>query len=45
LERQGVRPERPRLEARRADSGGVFLGEGQPAPFPPAREFGEWGAL
>jgi len=34
--RQGARPEEPRLKARRAESRGGVLGEGQPAPSPPA---------
>jgi len=38
-----ARPEGPKLEARRAESGGGVLGEGQPGPSPPAR--GSGGAL
>ena len=37
LGRQGARAEGPRLEARRTENGGGVLGEGQPAPSPPAR--------
>ena len=36
LGRKGARPEGPKLEDRRAESGGRVLGEGQPAPSPPA---------
>ena len=39
----GARPEGPKPEARRAEVGVVFLGRGQLAPSPPARESG--GAL
>jgi len=35
-----VRLEGPALEARRAESGGGVLGEGQRAPSPPARGSG-----
>ena len=38
-----ARPEGPKLEARRAESGGGVLGEGAASPSPPAR--GSGGAL
>jgi len=34
LGRQGARPEGPRLEARRAESGDGVLGEGAASPIP-----------
>jgi len=40
LGRQGARPERPRLEARRAESEGRVLGRGQPAQSPSAKGSG-----
>jgi len=43
LGRKRARPEAPKLEDRRAESGGRVLGEGQPAPSPPARRPGGLG--
>jgi len=39
--RLSAKPEGPTLEARRAESGGGVLGEGQRTPSPPARGAGE----
>jgi len=36
-----LRPEGPNIEDQRAESGGMVLGEGQPAPSPPVMGMGE----